>query len=344
MDKIIENLVFGITIAALLAAFNCQAFSQVKWVPPPAEPKLMEMDVLSIPLPVHPVAGDTSERSMKVDGGVNLTLCVAEGTVKINGWNRNELRVFVQDGSKFGFNVLQKSSKTGDPVWVKVTGVETKNKYTAPTECISGGEIEIDLPVTAIVNIKGRETTTTIDSVKKANAQTIGGDITLRNISGGIMASTGQGDVTVEESSGAMSLVSATGNIVVFEAAPSEIGDLFSAKTSSGAISLQGLEHRQIEVNSISGSVAFSGKILNGGTYSLTTSNGSIRMSIPQDSSSSLNATYGYGSFSSEVPFKLQTENVMEGEVKNIVGVFGAGGNATIKLTTNNGSIGIKKL
>src|SRR5690349_18848719 len=36
----------------------------------------------------------TSEKSMIVDAGVALRLCVAHGDLKINGWRRNEVRVF----------------------------------------------------------------------------------------------------------------------------------------------------------------------------------------------------------------------------------------------------------
>ena len=290
------------------------------------------------------VGGDTSEKSIKVDSNVNLSLCVTQGKIKVNGWNRSEVRVFVHDGSKFGFKVLQKSMKTSDPVWIMVAGIEPKmGKFSAPGECIWGGEIEIDVPINATINIKGQETTTTIDSVKKVSVRTIGGDITLRNITGGITASAGQGDVTVEESEGAMILESTTGNILVFDAGPGEIGDMFRAKTNSGSISLQQLQYRQIEVGSISGSVAFSGEILNGGSYSLSTSKGSIRMSIPAASSCQISATYGYGNFSTEIPVKIETENISQGPVKSIVGKLGNGGEASLKLTTNNGSIGIKK-
>src|SRR5258708_37426576 len=106
------------------------------------------------------VGGDTSERSIKVDNNVNLSLCVTHGTIKVNGWSRGEVRVFVQDGSKFSFTVQMTSPKTGDPALLMVTGLETKNKYAAPNECLWGGEIDIDVPVNATINIKGQETTT----------------------------------------------------------------------------------------------------------------------------------------------------------------------------------------
>ena len=354
MNKIIENLVLGLIAIAFLATIAIMAPAQNVWSAPipnpqatvsPARPAFPTTSTRrEPPAPQAYLAGDASERSIKVDSGVNLTLCVTQGTVKVNGWNRNEVRVYIEDGSKFGFKVLQKNPKTSDPVWIMLAGIEPKmGKFSAHGECIWGGEIEIDLPTGATVNIKGQETTTTIDSVKKATVRTIGGDISLRNIAGGIAASAGQGDITVEESWGGMVLESTTGNIVVFKAGPSEIGDIFKAKTNSGAISLQKLDHRQIDVGSISGTLIFNGEILSGGSYSLSTSNGSIRLSIPQSSSCLITASYGFGKFISELPIKIMTENITDGPVKSIIGTVGKGGDATLKLTTNNGSISIKK-
>jgi hypothetical protein len=283
------------------------------------------------------------ERSMKVAPSLNLQLCVREGDVKVNGWNRDELRVLVQDGSKFGFNVMQTDPKTQAAAWVSVSGIVGRERSPVTTDCISGGEIEIDMPVHATLTFKGQETTTAVDSLRKVKVQTSGGDIALRNISEGVWASTYEGNLTVENSVGQMSLDATNGNIVVFEGSPKEIGDTFSAKTTGGTISLQNLSYRQIEANSISGTVVFSGEVLNGGNYNLTTSKGSIRLALPQNTACSVAATYGFGTFNSELPFKLETENISE-TLKSVVGKLGGGGTAMLRLTTNNGTIGIRKL
>ena len=342
MNKLNNILILCAGIAAILCGSAVLGFGQNTRAP---RPPVVWPGLVGHP-PVAPVtAGGNSERSIKVDQGLNLKLCVTQGSVKINGWNRNELRVFVQDGSDFGFKVLQTDPRTQDPVWVSVVGIEGKSKFPSQTDCISGGEIEIDVPINSTVNFKGEETTTTIDTLRKVDVKTSGGDISLRNVSGGVLAKTFEGNLTAEQCKGPMALDATAGNIVVFDAGPSEIGDIFSAKTTSGAISLQNLSYRQIDANSISGSVAFSGEILSGGSYNLTTSIGSIRMSIPQNSACTVSATYGYGRFNSDLPFKLETENLVEGNVKTVVGILGTGErNATLKLTTSNGSIGIRKL
>ena len=324
----------GVSIAAVTIFFTLAGMAQGPWDGPTniSEP--------GVELPVMR-GGETMERSIAVDKDVNISICVTQGNLKINGWNRSEVRVFVQDGAKFAFKVMEKNPKN-NPVWLMLIGAEPVKGKSA--ECIWGEEIEIDVPVNATVVIKGQETKTTIDTVRKAKVQTIGGDINILNVSSGVMASTYEGDVTVEGSNGAFNLESTTGNILIFDGGPSEIGDTLRAKTNSGLISLQRIKHRQIEAGSISGSIAYNGEILNGGTYSLTTSNGSIRMALPPSTACNVNALYGFGSFNSELPFKIITENIEEGPVKRVYGSIGKSGDATLKLTTNNGSIAIKKL
>lgn len=339
----LAKFIFRVTAVSLFAAVTMFVQAQRSMPDAPSGPNISGRNDDMRPLPVMH-GGETSEKSIAVDKNVNLSLCVTQASLKVNGWNRSEIRVFVKDGAKFDFNVQLKSPKTNMPALINLTGLDakTKGKYAVPTECIWGDEIEIDVPVNAVVNIKGQETTTVIDTVRKASVKTIGGSINLRNIVEGAVAVTYEGDVTVESSTGSMSLESTNGNVVVFDAGPSEIGDYFKAKTNSGNVNLQKLDYRQVDVTSISGSVSYNGEILSGGSYSLSTSNGSIRMSVPVNTSCQVIASYGFGTFNYDLPLKIETENIYEGPAKRIVGKLGSGG-ASVRLTTNSGSIVLKK-
>ncbi len=333
------NFCYRTLVVSLLAAFPLISYSQ------PAKPDAKRLPVAHphAPEPPAPSGGRSNERTITVDKNVTVSLCVTQGTLKINGWSRGEVRVFVKDGAKFAFQVLEKSMHSEAPGWIKIASAEpAKSRYGAQSECLWGDEIEIDAPVNSTITLQGQEATTTVDGVKKASVKMIGGDISLRNIAEGVTASTYQGDITVDESGGSMMLDTSGGNIVVFDAGPSQIGDIFRAKTNSGTLSLDSLRYRQIDVNSISGSVLFKGEILSGGTYALGTTKGSIKMSVPADSSFQVVALYGSGTFSSELPMKVQTEDVSTGPVKRQVGLIGKGG-ANVKLTSNSGSIMIKK-
>ncbi len=280
----------------------------------------------------------TSEKSIVVDPNINIKLCVSEGGLKINGWERDEVRVFVRDGRKPSFKVLEKDPKSGKPVWLWVVSSASNE---GQSECLAGESVEIDAPIKAVLTLSGRTAGATVDSINKISVKIIEGSISLRNITGGITATTYQGDVMVENSAGSIMLESSTGNIVAFDVSPGLIGDLFKAKTNSGAISLQQVNHRQIEANSISGSLIFNGKFLAGGIYNFKTSNGSVRMSLPPDSSCKIAASYGFGSFTSAFQMKVLTENISPGG-KSLIATIGSG-DASVTVTTSSGSIGIRK-
>lgn len=286
---------------------------------------------------------ETAEKSIAVDAKVNINLRVCEGNLKINGWERNEIRAFVSGGHGVGFEILQKNQTNGNPIWVKILGFDrTKKGQTAAEECLSGDEIELDVPRGAIVSVKSSESETTIDSVRKVTIENVGGDIFLNNITAGIEAKTYEGDVTVENSSGAITLSSMTGNIVAFNLSPEEIGDVFNAKTSSGAIVLQKIEHRQAEAVSTSGSIRFAGNFQNGGQYGLRTQNGSILLALPEKSSFKLNASLGFGKFNSEIPLENLVRNADSKTAQSVSASLGKG-EATVNLTTYSGAIRIRK-
>jgi hypothetical protein len=283
-----------------------------------------------------------SEEAISVDPNVNVKFCVAEGTLKINGWSRDEVRVFVRNGRPLAMKVLERSSDSDKPNWVMLSSALPKVRPPGRvSECLAADSVEIDLPQTASVTMEARTSGATIDTVKSVSVRVIEGSINIRNVSGGIKAETFQGDVILESSSGQISLQTTTGNIIASDVQPGSIGDLMRAKTSSGAVSLQRVSHRQIEANSISGSLEFDGAFLPGGIYNFKTSNGSISLDLAPDTSCTIAASYGFGSFDSGFPLKILTEQVSPGG-KSVVATIGEG-SSTLNLTTSSGRIAIRK-
>lgn len=319
--------------------FGANAFAQKTPMTPPRPP-----DRFPVVITVHPELGqmETTERSVAVDPAVNIKLCVGEGELKVNGWSRNEVRLFVRDGSAVNVKVLESNSDNGKPNWIMIARASRPNNLTGlESECISGESIALDVPTGATLDIRGRKSDVTVDSVKKVITKNVEGNIVLRNISSGITAATFQGDIMAQDSSGPISLESSTGNILAYGISSKQIGEAFRAKTSSGAISLQDIESRQIEANSISGSVTFAGNFAGGGLYNFKTSNGSIELKIPETSSATFKASYGFGSFNSQIPLKiLYKEDKLP--VRNL-GATSGSGEANVVLTTNSGTVLIAK-
>lgn len=297
------------------------------------------------PMGIEWGTGTTTERSIAVDPKVSVRMCVTQGTVKVNGWGRNEVRAFVSDGTKFAFRVQQMSMKEdGKPVLLSLVGIRAlPGGNTTTVDCISGDDIQLDVPENASLELSGRDSDFSVDSIRKVNINNNGGDITVGNVAEGVRAGTLQGNIVVERSQGNMVLTSQSGDIVAFDIQPSDAGDGFKAKTTGGSISIQKMQFRVLDVISISGSVVYDGALPSGGAYSFNTTNGSIRLMIPTDSSCRLTAIYGFGTFNSEIPIKDMRQLSAAGPVRTFVGTLGTG-DCSLKLTTNSGSVVLKKL
>ncbi|MBS1796772.1 MAG: hypothetical protein JSS81_23275 [Acidobacteria bacterium] len=287
--------------------------------------------------------GDTpAEKFLAVESKVYVSLCVKRAdSVRINGWDRDEIRAFVDEGSAVGFKIGQDSPKTKKPVLVYVLGFDPRtNREVKPEECLSGRAIELDVPRAATVKLKSMESDTRIESVGKVFVESLNGDIHLNDITGGVDATTYDGDVTVENSSGQFVLNNnGAGNVLAFGVNPDEIGDIFKAKSNSGRITLKDVGHRQIETNSGTGSIVFDGELLSGGQYRFAATNGSILLNIPANSLCKIVALFGFGAFSSDIPL----QNTLKKE-QSLTGQLGTEDKScNLYLTTGSGVIRLKK-
>lgn len=322
----------SLTILTALIALPVIAAAQKRPIPVPP--------VAKVPRTPEPQYLGPQEKVIVVSPDVTLNLCILRGKLTVNSWQRNEVRVFTAEGSKFDFKVLQKDA-SGTPVWVSVNASPRPPDSTAvpPSDCLNDDDIEIEVPVGATLSIKGREVVLSVDSVKNVTVSTFGGGTQLKNITDGILAFVNRGNISIEDSSGPISVESTTGDILVFGVKPSKPGDTFRAKALSGNISIIDSRHRQIDAGTISGAISFTGSILNGGAYRFTSQSGNLRLNLPKDSSARIAATYGFGSFSSGFQLKTQTENVTGEAIKTLVGTIGEASEAEIKLTTISGDI-----
>ena len=287
--------------------------------------------------------GVTSEKAIPADANVAVKLCISNGDVKINGTEKNEVRVFVRNGRRFEFRSLEKSPESGKANWVWLARASAETPAAGPfVNCLSGDSIEIDMPLRGSLMIEGRSGTVTVDSVTKATVKLIEGDISVRNISGGLFARTEQGELFAESVSGDIGLETTTGNIVAFDLKTARPGDPLKVSTIRGTISLQNISHRQIEANATSGSVKYVGTFQGGGLYKFRSASGRIGLLLPADVNCRVSASFGYGNFDSSFPLKVITENIVPGG-KIIVGELGNGQGPTVNVSTTSGSIRIVK-
>ncbi len=276
---------------------------------PPAPPEPPGPDAAPVAR-IHPKAFNTQEKAIAVRPEVHVTVCVRRGAVKVNGWDRKEVRVFQAGGNGLEFKVRERD-KEKKPSWVEVLGYESSAAPTRRDPCVTGETIEIDVPYGASVAIKGLSSETSVDGIRKAAVEIVGGDIYLNKITDLIDASTKQGGVTVNNSKGRMAVETTTGNIVAFNTESVEAGDYFKAKTRSGSITMQSIGQKEIAASTISGSINYIGTIENYGRYEFTTTNGLLNIVLPEDTCFALVAVYG-GRFISDFPVDVITEDKSE--------------------------------
>jgi hypothetical protein len=291
----------GTIFAALLAFGASAADSPAQETVPPAPAPTVRPTVRVVVAPRPKVADLPSEKRIAVDKRPAVSLCVASGSVRVNGWDREEVRAMVAGGGSVGFRIAEKSAVNGKPAWVFVVGFE-EPKGAGSEECLEGDLIELDVPRESAVNIKGGTGEIRVDSVGKVKIENISGGILLRNIASGISAVTFEGTILVERSGGQIALASTSGSIVAFDVAQSESGDVFKARTNSGTVTLQAVGHRQVEVNTISGALVFRGGLKAGGQYTFGSQNGPVQLTLASGSNCRVNAWYGAGAFKSEIP------------------------------------------
>jgi translation initiation factor IF-1 len=275
------------------------------------------------------------EKSIAVYEKVIISFCVANASVKVNGWNRSEVRAFVKGREEISFNVRKKNPKNGKPYYVELLGSEEFNN------CISGDSVELDIPHNAEVRLKSRsgETSAVVDSVRKANVRINSGDIVISNVKDGVEAATNVGGISTRNCGGKIKLSTTAGNIVAFQTSGSENGDQFTANTHSGSITLQSIEQQEVEISSISGYINYFGTMQEYGKYLLKTTSGIVTLAIPGSSTFKLKAAYG-GSFSSEIPLANIEKNATS-SIAYLSGIIGKPTGTTVQLISYSGAIRI---
>src|SRR3954469_13346044 len=148
--KKIQISIFAILLTLVFAGIGVSQTPPMpdkKPFPKPEKEKVMPA------MPTEPPSGPggTYEKSIATDPRVSISLCVTEGNINVNGWSRNEVRIFVREGSKVGFKVLQKSRQSESPVWIMAVGYEPKGMGSQINECIWDNDIDIDVPAGAAV-------------------------------------------------------------------------------------------------------------------------------------------------------------------------------------------------
>ena len=245
--------------------------------------------------PAHDEKKDESsekiERSMTVDAQATVTLCVASGTLKVRGWDKNEVRVRSLDAAQLDFRRIDKARDTSKAATrVDVMVFNKKVLGNPKLDCQAIADVEMDVPASATVQVQTRDGDITISGVAGAYAGSQNGDITIERATKIVEAGSVGGSIFLKESSGRVSLSSAGGGVEVVNVRPATSEDTFEVGTVSGDIRLDRVSNPKVTAKTVNGTVTMTGPLTKAGYYGLTNMTGDVVLALPSDASFQLNA------------------------------------------------------
>jgi hypothetical protein len=235
--------------------------------------------------------GGKVQRSIPVSPEVTVTLCVASGTLRVRGWDKNELRVTSSDAGQIELRRLDKSKDPATPAWrIDVMVLDPSAKANAKLDCQALADVDMDVPTGATVQVQTRDGDISIVGVSAAYAGSQNGNITIERAAKIVEAGSVGGSISLKDSSGRVNLSSAGGIVVVANVKPSSAEDTFEVGTVSGDIQLDRVSVAKVMAKTVNGNVTMTGPLARSGNYAFTNMAGDVILALPHDASFQLNA------------------------------------------------------
>jgi DUF4097 and DUF4098 domain-containing protein YvlB len=286
-----------------------------------------------------------SERTSAADSRVVLSVCLRSGSITVRGWDRNQVRASSSDGMAIEF---QRPPGNDSDLPKELTLVSDKGKSRLEGRCLSFGDIELDVPREASVNLQAGNSEINASGLARLRITAQSGSISIARVTQAVDVKTISGEISMASSKGSIKLHSVSGSIEVHDVSPNDAGDVCEAGTVSGDVTLDQIRHAQVVVNAVNGSLSYSGPLMPAGRYSFETISGNIDLLLPANSSFRLSATLSANEeFSSDFPLQSSSTETLQGdknglELRHINATYGTA-NISITISSFNGSIQLRR-
>jgi hypothetical protein len=248
-----------------------------------------------------------------------LELSVHAGTIRIATWERSELRVRAEHGSR-------------DRVTVEVRGsvvkVDASRRYGIP----SFVEYDLTVPRGMAMELGGVETEITVEGpVGDITASSVEGGISIRGATGTVSANSVEGDIVIQGGTGTVHVTGVDGEIRVSDAK----GEV-TVETVDSDITLENIDGTSVDAGTVDGAVIYRGTIHDNGRYRFTSHDGDVVLEVPETINATISVATFEGSFEADPAFKVQLSQTRPGKRFNFV--LG-NGSARIELESFDGGI-----
>jgi DUF4097 and DUF4098 domain-containing protein YvlB len=187
---------------------------------------------------------DQIDKTIKVQANGEVHIEITDGRIKMEGWNKSEIRV------------VGNISRKPDDFVFETHGKNTRIELSGDSHSWWGNnsasaDLKIYIPRANSIIADGVSVDFSFDDFSRSvRANTISGNLELSNGSGKIDLSTVSGDITVNDAQGKLDLASVSGDIEVDGNAK-----YFDANSVSGSISARIGMAERIELETVSGDI-----------------------------------------------------------------------------------------
>lgn len=304
-------------------------------------------------LPAYSSAHGEFERTLQVNGRVDLQVETGSGSIEVHRGGSNQVHVVgrISTNEWFGGNAEEKVKKLEANPPIQQSGNDIRIGHIDDPELKHNISISYEITVpenTELHSSSGSGTENIADIAGPLEANTGSGSLKISNIGAGVRAHTGSGSIEADSVHGSLYARTGSGSINA-----RNIAGGFDGETGSGHLTLEqsaaGSVHAQtgsggLELRHVNGSLqaqAGSGDVrVDGeatGEWRIHTGSGSVEVRLPDNASFDLDAHTGSGSINLSHPVMVQG-SIGRHEVKGKVG----GGGVPVQLETGSGSIRIE--
>lgn len=225
-------------------------------------------------------ASPTTDQTVPVQKGTRLNVNVFAGEIRVGVWGRDEVRVQSEHSSRERVDVRTNETQ--------VT-VRVRSTMGAPGSM----DLRITVPAWMRLDLSGTYTDIVVDGVQgQINADTVRGDITVKGGSDFVTLKSVEGVITAEGAKGRVNVHSVNEGIKLVDVA----GDVI-AETINGSLTMQRMRAASLDAASVNGAIGYEGAILNDGQYRITSHNGDVVMTVPDNTSATVSVRTYNGSF-----------------------------------------------
>jgi len=304
-------------------------------------------------LPASASAEGSFQRTLQVNGPVNIDLTTGSGSVNVRTGNSGQVQItgHVKVTNWFGTDSEERVKRITDNPPIQQSGNDIRIGHGADSELFHNVSISYDLIVPADARLhshtgSGNQTIAGLHGVVEAEsgsgglrisdigdtvrADTGSGDIHIERVKGNVRAKAGSGSIHATDVAGGFEGRTGSGHITLDQTAPGAV----RAETGSGGMELRGI-NGSLEASAGSGTISADGNPT--GSWTVHTGSGGVRLKLASSAAFDLDAHTSSGSISVSQPVTVQG-TIGRKELRGKV----HGGGVPIEVRTGSGNIEIE--